>query len=166
MFSDGDSAEVARLDVIRTAVQLELDAFYFYKLAREQARHWDQRAVMERLYEAQARALQELEKRYHAHLDRRAMELSLDAQDRLAHRLFRGICLSDHSGVRELYSAALEMERRTHDQLRRLEAKLLSGPDKETLSDLAAQDDEHVTLLECELGLLSQPALQMAGPHA
>jgi rubrerythrin len=166
MFSDGNSAETERLDIIRAAVQLELDAFHFYKLARDQARHWDQRSVMERLYEAQVRTLQDLEKRYHAHLDRRAMELSLDAQDRLAHRLFRGICLSDHSGVGELYGAALEMERRKRDQLRRLAAKLPGGPEKEALSDLATQDDEHVTLLECELGLLSQPALEMAGQHS
>ena len=38
-----DSPEAARLSAVREAVQAVLDEYLFYKLARDQARHWDQR---------------------------------------------------------------------------------------------------------------------------
>jgi hypothetical protein len=52
MFTDSYAPEAERLWAVREAVQAALDAFLFYKLARDQARHWDERAVVERLCEA------------------------------------------------------------------------------------------------------------------
>jgi hypothetical protein len=69
--------------------QAVLDAFLFYKLARDQSRHWDQRAVMERLCQAALAMLQELEKQYHPHLEPRFLEPPRNEQDRLAQRLFQ-----------------------------------------------------------------------------
>jgi ABC-type cobalamin transport system ATPase subunit len=63
----GDSM---RFQAIRDAVQFELNSFHFYKLARERAQSPEQRAVLERLYEAELDHLHELEEKYHAHLDR------------------------------------------------------------------------------------------------
>jgi hypothetical protein len=42
-----------RLGAIRDAVQFELNAFYFYKLARAQATSPPHRQVLEHLYEAE-----------------------------------------------------------------------------------------------------------------
>ena len=46
----GDSM---RFRAIREAVEFELNSFHFYKLARERAQSPEQRAVLERLYEAE-----------------------------------------------------------------------------------------------------------------
>ncbi len=146
-----DMGDSMRFQAIRDAVQFELNSFHFYKLARDKVTQPDQRAVLERLYEAELDHLHELEEKYHAHLDRQVVELSADEELLLSNWLFRGIRLSSESGVLELYQAALEMEKRTRDHFRRLAADLPSGLEKELCRELAAEEDEHVALLEGEI---------------
>ena len=93
-----DLGDSMRFRAIRDAVQFELDSFHFYKLARDKARTPEQRAVLERLYEAELDHLHELEEKYHAHLDREVVELSADEQNLLSNWLFRGIHLTEDSG--------------------------------------------------------------------
>jgi len=147
---DRDLGDSMRFRAIRDAVQFELNSFHFYKLARDKAGSPDQRAVLERLYEAELDHLHELEEKYHAHLDREVVELSSNEETLLANWLFKGIRV-DGSGVTGLYQAALEMERRTRDHFRRLARDLPAGLERELCSELAAEEDEHVALLEGEL---------------
>ena len=63
-------------------MHFELNSFHFYKLARDKASSPEQRAVLERLFEAELDHLHELEEKYHAHLDRDVVELSQD-EDKL-----------------------------------------------------------------------------------
>jgi rubrerythrin len=144
----GDSM---RFRAIREAVQFELDSFHFYKLARDKAAHAEQRAVLERLYEAELDHLHELEEKYHAHLDREVVELSADESRVLSKWLFQGIGVTPETGVRDLYQAALEMERRTRDHFRKLARELPEGLERELCEELAAEEDEHVAILEGEL---------------
>ena len=144
----GDSM---RFRAIREAVQFELDSFHFYKLARDRAQSPEQRAVLERLYEAELDHLHELEEKYHAHLDRETVELSADQDKLLANWLFQGIHLDQQTGVKELYEVALEMERRTRDHFRKLAADLPAGLEKDLRGELAAEEEEHVAMLEGEL---------------
>jgi rubrerythrin len=144
----GDSM---RFQAIRDAVQFELNSFHFYKLARDRAATPEQRAVLERLYEAELDHLHELEEKYHAHLDREVVELSSNEQALLANWLFRGIRVTAESGLADLYQAALEMERRTRDHFQKLAQGLPEGLEKELCQELAAEEEEHVALLEGEL---------------
>ena len=132
-------------------MQFELNSFHFYKLARDKAKTPDQRAVLERLYEAELDHLHELEEKYHAHLDREVVELSANEQNLLSNWLFKGIEVTETSGIGDLYRAALEMERRTRDHFRKLAADLPAGLEKDLCGELAAEEDEHVALLEGEL---------------
>jgi len=143
--------DTMRFQAIRDAVQFELNSFHFYRLARSRAASTDQRAVLERLYEAELDHLHELEEKYHAHLDREVVELSQNEQLLLSNWLFRDIHVGSDSGVRELYQAALEMERRTRDHFRKLASGLPAGLEKDLCGELAAEEDEHVALLEGEL---------------
>ena len=142
----GDSM---RFQAIRDAVQFELNSFHFYKLARERAQSPEQRSVLERLYEAELDHLHELEEKYHAHLDRAVVELSANEQTLLSNWLFQGI--SADGGIKELYQAALEMEKRTRDHFSKLAAELPEGLEKELCLELASEEEEHVALLEGEL---------------
>jgi rubrerythrin len=144
----GDSM---RFQAIRDAVQFELNSSHFYKLARDRAKSKDQRAVLERLFEAELDHLHELEEKYHAHLDREVVELSGDEQTLLSNWLFRGLQVSDASGVADLYRVALEMERRTRDHFRKLASDLPPGLERDLCAELAAEEEEHVALLEGEL---------------
>jgi rubrerythrin len=146
-----DLGDSMRFRAIRDAVQFELNSFHFYKLARDKAQSPDQRAVLERLYEAELDHLHELEEKYHAHLDREVVELSSDEENLLGNWLFRGIRISSDTGIADLYNEALEMERRTRDHFRHLAQGLPAGLEKELCEELAAEEDEHVALLEGEL---------------
>lgn len=114
--------------------------------------------MLERLCAAKMSVLDDLEKQYHPHLATDVPELSPDEQDRLTQRLFRGICLSDHSAVRDLYQAALAMERQTRDRFRTLAGQLPEGTERKVCAELAEKDEGHVALLESELDLLAQAA--------
>jgi hypothetical protein len=161
VFADGESRDAARAGAIREAMQAVLDRYLFYKLARDQSRHWDQRAVMERLCEAEMALLHKLEQDYHPHLEPQVLEPPLAEQDRLGQRLFRGICLSDHSAVCDLYHAATQMERRSRDHLGALASELPDCAERETLAALAAEADQHLALLDSEMALVAQsPALE------
>ncbi|MGD0497614.1 MAG: ferritin family protein [Bryobacteraceae bacterium] len=144
-----------RFRAIRDAVQFELDSFHFYKLARDKASNPDQRAVLERLFEAELDHLHELEEKYHAHLDRDVVDLSENEEQLLSNWLFRGILLTEHSEVKDLYQAALEMERRTRDHFHKLARDLNPGLERDLCEELAAEEEEHVALLEGELEQLA-----------
>ena len=146
-----DLGDSMRFRAIRDAVQFELDSFHFYKLARDKAHTPEQRAVLEGLYEAELDHLHELEEKYHAHLDRSVVELSADEQNLLSNWLFRGIQVTEDSGLVELYQAALEMERRTRDHFKKLAREVPPGLEAELCAELAAEEEEHVAMLEMEL---------------
>jgi len=148
-----DLGDSMQFRAIRDAVQFELNSFHFYKLARDQAKTSDQRAVLERLYEAELDHLHELEEKYHAHLDREVVDLSADKEKLLSNWLFQGI--RTDTGVADLYRSALEMERRTRDHFQRLARELPDGLERELCNELAAEEEEHVALLEGELEQIS-----------
>ncbi len=146
-----DLGDSMRFSAIRDAVQFELDSFHFYKLARDKAVNPDQRAILERLYEAELDHLHELEEKYHAHLDRSVVELSAGQDKLLSNWLFRGLSVTEDSGMKDLYRTALEMERRTRDHFRKLARELPEGLERDVCAELAAEEEEHVALLEGEL---------------
>jgi rubrerythrin len=151
LIQNRDLGDSMRFQVIRDAVQFELNSFHFYKLARDKAGTPEQRAVLGRLYEAELDHLHELEEKYHAHLDRDVVATVLSASEEalLSTWLFRG--LSTAGGVADLYQVALEMERRTRDHFRKMARSLPDGLEKELCEELAAEEEEHVALLEGEL---------------
>ena len=149
-----DLGDSMRFQAIRDAIQFELNSFHFYKLARDRAKTPEQRATLERLYEAELDHLHELEEKYHAHLDRSVVVLSADESKLLENWLFKGIRVSEDAGVKDLYQIALEMEQRTRDHFRGLARSLPEGLEKELCEELAAEEDEHVELLLGEMGQL------------
>jgi len=138
---DRELGDSMRFQAIRDAVQFELNSFHFYKLARDRARTPDQRATLERLYEAELDHLHELEEKYHAHLDRSVVELSADESKLLENWLFKGIRVAEDAGIRDLYQIALEMEQRTRDHFRSLARSLPAGLEKDLCEELAAEED-------------------------
>jgi len=155
VIQDRNLGDSMQFRAIRDAVQFELNSFHFYKLARDRAASPEQRAVLERLYEAELDHLHELEEKYHAHLDREVVELSKDEDKLLSNWLFQGIHVTAEAGVRDLYQIALEMEKRTRDHFQKLARELPAGLEKDLCGELAAEEEEHVALLEGELDQLN-----------
>jgi len=140
-----------RLRAIRDGVQFELNAFYFYKLAREKATNPQHKLLLERLYEAELDHLHELNEKYHAHLDASEMDITPEAEKLLSGWLFRDLAVGDDSSILRLYQSALEMERRTRDHFRKLAAELPEGLEKDLCQELASEEDEHIAMLETEM---------------
>jgi rubrerythrin len=152
---DRDLGDSMQFHAIREAIQFELNAFHFYKLARDRAQDPAQRAVLERMFEAELDHLHELEEKYHAHLEREAVELSENEEQLLSNWLFQDIKFTEETGVADLYRQALEMEIRTRDHFRKFAADLPAGLERDLCAELAAEEDEHVALLVGELEQIS-----------
>lgn len=146
---DAQFSDPARLRAVREAIQCELNSFHFYKLARQRVIDSQLRSLIERLYESELDHLHELEEKYHAHLDPEVIDLAPGEQKLLADWLFQGLNLSEAAGVRGIYAAAIEMERRTRDHFQRL-AAAAQGFERDLYLELAAEEEEHVAMLETE----------------
>jgi len=136
---------------IRDAVQFELNTYHFYRLALQKVADPTQRAILEQLYQHEVDHLHTLQERYHTHLTDDVLSLRPGMDALLADGLFEGIDLADmNGGVVGLYDKAIAMERRTRDHFMRMSAELPAGPEKEVCMELAAEEEEHVALLEGE----------------
>jgi rubrerythrin len=109
------------------------------------------RAIIQELYQHEVDHLHTLQERYHTHLNDEVLNLRPDLDALLCDSLFQGIDLADpQAGPLGLYDKAIEMERRTRDHFRRLAEELPDGPEREVCRELAAEEEEHVALLEAE----------------
>ncbi len=152
---DRDLGDCMRFHAIRDAVQFELNSFHFFKLARERATTPEQRIVLEGFYEAGLDHLYELEEKYHAHLDREMVEFASNEEKLLSDWPFRGIRVTENSGVADLYKVALETEQRARDHFRRLASQFPVGLENELCREVAAEEDEHLAMLQTELEQLT-----------
>jgi len=140
-----------RVQPIRDAVQFELNSYHFYRLALTRTQDRVLRAVLEQLYQHEVDHLHTLQERYHTHLSDDVLTLRPDAEALLADELFRGVELDDpRGGPLGLYDKAIAMEKRTRDHFGKLVAELPEGPEKDVCRELAAEEEEHVALLETE----------------
>jgi glutamate synthase (NADPH) small chain len=145
--------EAAR--VVEEALRYELEMYQFYRLARGQATDAAQKALFEQMYLKEQDHIAELESRYHIHLPEEALEQPPSAQRFLAAWIFEGIDLKETAAsVKPLYDRALMMERRTRDHFAARARELPAGPEREICRELAAEEEEHVSILEGELAQL------------
>jgi glutamate synthase (NADPH/NADH) small chain len=145
---ENDPAQVA---VVREAMQFELDMFHFYRLAMKQTGDEELRGVLEELYHKEEDHLSELENKYHVHLDASLRDSGESSDKLLSKWIFEGIDLSDaEKHVLALYDRAIEMERRTRDHFKMRAAAMPPGAEKELFRELAAEEEDHVAVLETE----------------
>jgi len=146
----GDSNPI-QVAVVREAMQYELDMYHFYRLAMKHTSDEELRGVLEELYHKEEDHLTELEDKYHVHLDASSREIEENNDKLLSIWIFRGIDFSDaEKHVLALYDRALEMERRTRDHFKMRAETLPSGAEKEIYRELAAEEEDHVAVLETE----------------
>jgi glutamate synthase (NADPH) small chain len=139
------------VSIVQEAVRYELDMFHFYRLAMSRTSNSELREVLEDMSHKEEDHLDELEEKYHVHLDPALRQPAHDTDSIFAEWIFRGIDLQDAGDhVLQVYDKAIEMERRTHKHFMMLADSLPPGVEKETYRELAAEEEEHVALLEME----------------
>lgn len=142
--------EPMRYHAIREAMQFELNAYHFYRLALDRATNPEYRVVLDYMSQNELDHIHELEEKYHAHLDPEVLTLTPAADELLADQMLAGLDLDTVDGMRGLYARAIEMEKRTGAHFEAVAAGS-EGMERELYLELAAEEQEHVALLETEL---------------
>jgi len=141
--------DAARLKPIQQALQAEMNAYSFYAMLAAEASDPDVRELFAGLSEMEREHLDSLADKYHAHLE-------ADPR-RTPHPKIRQIMLA---GIEEmpagdrlvaLYERAIEMERRARAFFLKQVEGLEEGLEREVYRELAAEEDEHIALLESGL---------------
>lgn len=149
--------EAARL--VEEAMRLELEMLQFYRLARRRAMDASQKAVFEQLYLKELDHLAQIESKYHLHPPAEALETDPGEERLVAEWLFEGIDFAAPGwSVSPLYEKALTMERRTRDHFARRAQEMPTAREREICRELAAEEEEHVALLEIELAMVESLA--------
>jgi rubrerythrin len=157
-YTSGDPAAAA---VVQEALQFEVNTYQFYRLGGQRVTDPVQKEIFEDLALKERDHIAELEEKYHAHLDPRAVDLPVEAERLLADWLFEGIDFESATrSARTLYEKALLMERRTQEHFAKRAEELPSGPERETCLELAAEEVEHIAILETELSHLAEASAE------
>jgi glutamate synthase (NADPH) small chain len=137
--------------IVQEAAQFELDMYHFYKMAIERTKDETLRAVLESLYLKEQDHLNELEEKYHLHLSNDLRQLPEKEGKIVFGFIFHGIDFRDmRTHVLRVYDKAISMERRTRNRFLLHVNALPPGPQKELYRELAAEEEDHVSILETE----------------
>lgn len=147
--------EPMRVRAIREAMQFELNAYHFYRLALSRTTDPASRVVLDYMSQNEMDHIHELSEKYHAHLDPEALTLSPAADALLADQMFQGLDLENGDGIRGLYQRAIEMENRTRCHYLEAADRAGDGFERDLYLELAAEELEHAALLESELQQVS-----------
>jgi rubrerythrin len=142
-------AQVARLKPVQQALQAEMNAHTFYAAMAREATDPDVRTLFASLSEMEREHLESLAQKYHAHLE--------ETSERVPHPTIRQIILegieqlSEADRLLALFGRAVEMERRARSFFLSQVEALPAGLEREIYRELAAEEDEHIALLESGL---------------
>ncbi len=146
----------ARLKPVRQAIQAEMNAYSFYAMAAREATDPETRDLFGSLSEMELEHLQSLADKYHAHIE---MDPNLTPHPKIREIFFGGIEDAPSPGAGYpaqdrplvLYERAIEMERRARAFFLQQVEAMEEGLEREIYRELAAEEDEHIALLESGL---------------
>jgi glutamate synthase (NADPH) small chain len=145
----GEQADLVA--IAKEAVQFEVDMYQFYRLAMQRTKDAQLKAVLEGLFHKELDHLEELERKYHLHLDPKVRNLPEQEEKIIFGFIFHGIDFKNTEGhILQVYDRAIAMERRTRNRFLVHADALPPGSQKEMYRELAAEEEEHVSILETE----------------
>jgi glutamate synthase (NADPH/NADH) small chain len=136
--------------IVREAIQYEIDMYQFYRLALLRTVDKNLRLILDELTHMEEDHLNLLEEKYHVHLDPQLRQLPGCTEALLSQWIFRDIDFSDEQHIPAVYEQAITMERRTRDYYQARAGAFEPGPQKEIYRELAAEEEEHISMLETE----------------
>jgi glutamate synthase (NADPH) small chain len=146
---NGENPELVA--IVNEAVQYEVDMYHFYRMAMQRTSDPELKAVLDGLYHKEEDHLNELEEKYHLHLDPSLKKLSKQDENIACAWIFRGIDFSNGEGhTLQIYDKAIALEKRTRNRFLGHANSLPPGPQKEMYRELAAEEEDHVSILETE----------------
>jgi len=149
---EGHTGAVSALvPIVQEAVQFEVDMYHFYRMAAQKTKDEALRSVLEDLRDKEEGHLQTLEEKYHLHFGHDLRQLPDGEEKILFGFIFHGIDFRGAEGhVLQVYSKAISMEKRTRNRYLTHADALPPGSHKELYRELAAEEEDHVKILETE----------------
>ena len=146
---DSSYRDAARLRPIQQALQAEMNALTFYSMLADEATDPDVRTLFASLSEMEREHLENLAEKYHAHLEG---DFGPTAHPKIRQIILEGIeQVPARDRLLTLYQRAIEMERRARAFFLQQVEGLGEGLEREIYRELAAEEDEHIALLESGL---------------
>ncbi len=143
------------LEVVEEAMQFEVNAYLFYKIAKERAANIARQEILEEMMLKEQDHIQEISDKYHVHLDLDKLEAPENIEKLIGDEIFKGISVdSGASCLKGIYEKAIELEKRTWKFFLQKAEILPDGLEKEICRELAAEEEEHVAILETEMAQL------------
>jgi len=137
--------------IVQEAVQFEVDMYHFYRIAIRNTKDGVLKAVLEELYLKEEDHLKELEEKYHLHFSYDLRQLPEKDEKIVFGFIFHGIDFKNAEGhILQVYNKAIAMENRTRNRFMMHATALPPGPQKELYRELAAEETDHVSILETE----------------
>jgi len=137
--------------IVQEAVQFEVDMYHFYRMAMQQTGDEVLRSVLEGLSQKEEDHLNELEEKYHLHFSHDLRQMTEKDEKIVFGFIFHGIDFKNTEGhILQVYNKAIAMERRTRNRFLTHANSLPPGPQKELFRELAAEEEDHVSILETE----------------
>jgi glutamate synthase (NADPH/NADH) small chain len=137
--------------IVQEAAQFEIDMYHFYRMAMQKTKNETLRSILEELYHKEQDHLNEIEEKYHLHFNRDLRQLPEKDEDIVFGFIFHGIDFKNAEGhPLQVYDKAIAMERRTRNRFLTHAKALPPGPQKELYRELAAEEEDHVKILETE----------------
>ena len=125
--------------------------YHFYRLALKHTQDPQLKTVLEDLYQKEEQHLKTLEEKYHVHSTVDLRQLPGDDEDIVFRFIFHGIDFKDMEGhILQVYDRAIAMEKRTRNRFLTHAKTLPPGPQQDLYKELAAEEEDHVAMLETE----------------
>ena len=146
---DGENPELVA--IVQEAVQFEVDMYHFYRIAMQRTEDRQLKSVLEDLYQKEEQHLKSLEEKYHLHPAFDLRQLPGEDENIVFRFIFHGIDFKDTEGhVLQVYDRAIAMEKRTRNRFLTYADTLTPGPQQDLYKELAAEEEDHVAMLETE----------------
>jgi glutamate synthase (NADPH/NADH) small chain len=137
--------------IVQEAVQFEIDTYHFYRMAAQHTKNEVLRSILEELSHKEQDHLKLLEEKYHLHFGQDLRQLSEEDEKIVFGFIFHGIDFKnaeDHP--LQVYNKAIAMEHRTRNRFLTHAKALPPGPQRELYRELAAEEEDHINILETE----------------
>ncbi len=144
-----ESPQATQLLALQEAFQIEVSACHFYHHLAESVDDPQVSDFFESLSNMEKEHAGELAKKYHLHIDDAALYEPL--RHPLPEPFFEDLCFYDNTGdISRLYDCAIALEKRTYDFFSKKSAQFPKGPEKNLYLELAAEEQDHIALLQSE----------------
>lgn len=149
MMEGKESLKDDQVHLIQEAIQIEITGFHFYRRLSDIVDDPQTSDFFASLSDMEREHIEELSQKYHIHLTE--SEIMVPVHELLPRPFFEGLCCFEDSGdVTRLYDCAISLEKRTLDFYTDRAKFFPQGEIQNLCLELAAEEREHIQLLESE----------------